>query len=162
MPTPSPDPATTASAAACLPPSDRAWLVDAALLTAAAIGGLILVSAALGVLPGGLVITRHLPHGDLLVHALVYGTLTAALAILSPRATIAIGPRRCPVAILVMVPIALGEEALQLRDPARTSSFFDGAADVLGIVVGAPILLHVRGRARAWLRRSCPAAPAGR
>jgi len=141
---------------------DRTWMVDAMLLLAAAIGGLVLLSAAFGVLPGGLVVTRHLPHGDLLLHALVYGTLAAAAAVLTPRATVALGSVRCPVALLVMVPVALGEEALQMRDPARIASVFDAAADVLGILVLAPLLLWTRARVRARLRRSYPAAPAGR
>lgn len=137
-------------------------MVDAALLGAAVIGAAILVSAATGVLPGGLVITRHLPHGDVLVHGLVYGTLAAAAAVLTPRTVLRWGPIRCPVALLVMVPIALGEEALQLRDAARTASWLDAAADITGILVLAPLILRGRALARARLRSSCPAPPADR
>jgi hypothetical protein len=137
-------------------PTFRPAVFDRLLIAAAGFGVLIIVAAAVGVLPGGAVITRHIPHGDWLVHGLVYGTLATAAAILTPRAVMRVprtpGPAGTPrsfvipIALPVVLLIALGEELLQGRDPARRLSLGDAAANTLGILVLAPLVLAFRAR----------------
>lgn len=129
---------------------------DCLLLAAAGFGVLIIVAAAAGILPGGAVITRSIPHGDWLAHGLVYGILATAAAILTPLAVLRV-PRQpdpagmprsiaVPIALPVVLLIALGEELLQGRDPGRSLSLGDAAANTLGVLVLAPIVLAIRAR----------------
>jgi VanZ family protein len=134
-------------------PSRRRWLAVAGLVTLC-----ILVASLLppGLLLGPAPEASPDPRGplglvdrDKWLHALGYailaGTLVPAVADQPGRNAV---DRTLVVAVAVAVGVGLGVELLQWPHPARTASFADATANLVGAVAGAAAALVGRRRSR--------------
>lgn len=96
--------------------------------------GLVIVMtqmAYLDVLPKGLLAW---PYSDKVIHALFFGAVVFWLTMWWPERRVQVGPWALPLAIVLPISLALGEEIVQAFSPLRTGDLVDLSADLVGMV----------------------------
>jgi len=92
---------------------------------------------------------RATPYGDKLGHVLVAGVLTLVANFLARQRVLRIVRLPLPIGSLLVLGLAIAEEASQLYLPTRSFDLADGIANLCGIALfSIPTILASRKRAR--------------
>ncbi len=75
------------------------------------------------------------PNSDKVIHALFFGAVVFWLTMWWPERWVQVGRLRVPLAIVLPISLALGEEIVQAFSPLRTGDLMDLSADLAGMVV---------------------------
>ncbi|MEZ4623014.1 MAG: VanZ family protein [Caldilineaceae bacterium] len=74
------------------------------------------------------------PHADKVIHALFFGAVVFWLTMWWPERRVQVGRWALPLAIVLPITLALGEEIVQAFSPLRTGDLLDLSADLAGMV----------------------------